>query len=258
MGVIRTDKWLIDTYHKPIEICEKLEVYFSGVPASAIYDYLISHGMYQPLVNEYGAVVKLQNNDIWEIAQTEYLQLQKDWNGPSIPIFIFPSDQTNHKLIEGFNGKSGLAFNDKLFLFIGENNTEKEIMALLTHEYNHVCRLSNFPKKEQDYVLLDTIILEGLGENAVRERYGKDFLAMWASYYSKEQLMNMWDNILFPQRNIAKDKREHQSLLYGLDPYPRFLGYCVGFYLVENYMNATNKSCKDLLTIDSSTIAQSH
>ena len=47
MGVIRTDKWLHDSYHKPIEICEKLKVHFEGALAFEIYDYLILHGMYQ-------------------------------------------------------------------------------------------------------------------------------------------------------------------------------------------------------------------
>ena len=59
---------------------------------------------------------------------------------------------------------------------------------MFTHEYNHVCRLSKFQKSEEDYVLLDSIILEGLAENAVRERLGEEFLATWTSYYSNEEL----------------------------------------------------------------------
>src|SRR5690625_6839523 len=45
---------------------------------------------------------------------------------PDIPIFIFPSDSRNQELTRHFNGKSGLAFVDKLFLFVSEKNTEKD------------------------------------------------------------------------------------------------------------------------------------
>lgn len=256
MGVIRTDKWLHDSYHQPIEICEKLIGHFSDALAPEIYDYLNQHGMYQPFRNEFEAVKKLQKNNVWEIVEEENLRLQKVWEGPNIPIFIFPSDKNNRKLQQDFNGKSGLAFKDKLFLFISEENMEMEILALFTHEYNHVCRLTMYPKNEEDYVLLDTIILEGLAENAVREQLGEEFLANWTSYYSNEELKKMWNNLVLPNRNILKSDRKHQNLLYGLRLYPKMLGYCVGYYLVKNYIEATNKTSKDLLNIKTANIAQ--
>ena len=255
MGVIRTDKWLHDSYHKPIEICEKLKVHFEGALAFEIYDYLILHGMYQPLMDGNEVVKKLQKNKVWDIVEEEKLRLQIVWEGPSIPIFIFPSDKNNRQIKQNFNGKSGLAFKDKLFLFISEDNTEKEIRALFTHEYNHVCRLSKFQKNEENYVLLDTIILEGLAENAVRERLGEEFLATWTSYYSNEELKKMWNNLVFPNRNILKSDLKHQNILYGVRSYPKMLGYCVGYYLVKNYIEATNKTSKDLLNIKTDNIA---
>jgi uncharacterized protein YjaZ len=256
MGVIRTDKWLLDSYHKPIEICEKLKGHFDGALAFEIYDHLTLHGMYHPLRNGNEVVNKLQKNKVWEIVQEEKLRLQKVWEGPNIPIFIFPSDKNNRKLKQDFNGKSGLAFKDKLFLFISEDNTEKELRALFTHEYNHVCRLSKFQKNEEDYVLLDSIILEGLAENAVRERLGEEFLATWTSYYSNEELQKMWNHLVLPNRNILKNDLKHQNILYGLRFYPKMLGYCVGYYLVKNYIEATIKTSKDLLNIKTDHIAQ--
>lgn len=256
MGVIRTDKWLQDSYHQPIEICEKLKEHFNGALAYEIYDHLTQHGMYQPFKNGHEVVYQLQNNKVWEIVQEEKQRLQKGWEGPNIPIFIFPSDKYNRKLKQDYNGKSGLAFKDKLFLFLSEDNTEKELRALITHEYNHVCRLSKFQKREEDYVLLDSIILEGLAENAVRERLGEEFLASWTSYYSSEELKKMWKSLVLPNRNIPKNDHKHQSLFYGLRSYPKMVGYCVGYYLVKNYIEATNKKGKDLLTIQTEHIAQ--
>lgn len=256
MGVIRTDKWLLNLYHKPIEICEKLKGHFDGALALEIYDHLTLHGMYHPLRNGNEVVNKLQKKKVWEIVQEEKLRLQKVWEGPSIPIFIFPSDKNNRKLKQDFNGKSGLAFKDKLFLFISEDNTEKELRALFTHEYNHVCRLSKFEKNEADYVLLDSIILEGLAENAVRERLGEECLATWTSYYSNEELKKMWNHLVLPNRSILKNELKHQTILYGLRFYPKMLGYCVGYYLVKSYIEATNTTSKDLLNIKTDHIAQ--
>lgn len=252
---MRTDQWLHDSYHQPLEICKKLTIYFEDASPFEIYDYLIFHGMYQPLRNGKEVVNTLQNNKAWEIIQEEQLRLQKAWSGPNIPIFIFPSDKNNRQINQNFNGKSGLAFKDKLFLFISENNMEKEIKALFTHEYNHVCRLSSFQKNEADYVLLDTIILEGLAENAVRERLGEELLATWTSYYSDDQLGEMWNQFVFPNRNILKSDLTHEKILYGGRSYPKMLGYCVGYYLVKNYIEATNKTSKDLLHIKTENIA---
>lgn len=247
MSVIRTDQWLLDSYHNPIDICEMLRSYFSKASAAKIYEYLKMHGMYRPLRQGREQVDALQKNKVWEIVQKDYLTLQKSWGGPDIPIFIFPTDVTNRKIQRDFNGKSGVAFKDKLFLFFTEQNTEKEMSAVLTHEYNHVCRLAKFRKSEDQYVLLDTIILEGLAENAVRERLGTGYLANWTSYYTDEELEKMWTVLLRPNKNIKKTDRKHLELLYGLRrTYPNMLGYCVGYYLVKKYMEENKLSSKEL------------
>src|SRR5699024_2797253 len=169
---------------------------------------------------------------------------------------IFPSDPNNRKLREDFNGKSGLAYADKLFLFVSDENSENEIKALFTHEYNHVCRLMKLDKKEKDYVLLDTIILEGLAENAVFERLGDKYTANWTKYYSKAELRKMWHHIIMPYRHTPKDVQRHQSILFGLHFYPKMVGYCVGYYLVKKYLMENKLTSKELLGLPSSKIAQ--
>ncbi len=251
MGVIRTDKWLLEAYDQPIEICEKLSVFFDGAYASEIYDYLSLHGMYTPLTTRKERILKLQMNYVWELVQNEVQILQNSWKGPDIPIFIFPSDISNQILNVEFNGKSGLSFKDKLFLFISEENTEAEIRALLTHEYNHVCRLVYYLKHEKDYTLLDTIILEGLAEIAVHERFGEDFLASWTSLYSDKELLNMWEKLMIPNHSILKTDHKHHELLYGSTTYPKMAGYSVGYFLVKEYMKINHFTSKDLLSTES-------
>src|SRR5699024_5564490 len=105
------------------------------------------------LKNRLSLVKKLQKKNIWHIVNKEEKQLQKIWGALDVPIFIFPSETSNKRLKKDFNGKSGLAFKDKLFLFVSENNEEDEIRALFSHEYNHVFRLSKYDKDESDYKL---------------------------------------------------------------------------------------------------------
>ncbi|MFD1040214.1 DUF2268 domain-containing protein [Virgibacillus byunsanensis] len=257
MSVVRTDKWLQESYDDPLKLCKKIKSYFDGVQTSEIYDYLTIHGMYRrPSTNNSDLVKSLQDNKVWQIVVKEKRQLQKLWNGPTIPVFILPSDPDNHKLVKDHNGKSGLAFGDKMFLFLSESNTEMEIRALFTHEYNHVCRLANYQKKENDYVLLDTIMLEGLAENAVRERLGKENTAGWTSYYSQDQLKKIWNSLVRPNRQASKNDRKHHEILYGLHFHPKMAGYCVGYYLVEKYLDKQRITCKDLLPVSSDRIAQ--
>ncbi len=250
MNVIRTDKWLLEAFNRPIEICGKLRDLFDGAYASEIYDYLSLHGMYSPLTTGKDRIIKLQSNQVWRIVQNEAQVLQNMWRGPDIPIFIFPSDTSNQTMTMEFNRKSGLSFKDKLFLFISEENNEAEIRSLFTHEYNHVCRLNYYPKHEDDYTLLDTIILEGLAENAVRERFGEEFLSSWTSFYTDNELLKMWETIIVPNLTILKTNHKHHDLLYGSPLFPKMAGYSVGYFLVKEYMKINHSASKDLLSTE--------
>lgn len=248
MGVVRTDKWLQDLYDEPVELCGKLVDYFDGVLASEIFEYLTMHGMYfSPFNKAEDFLVKLKDNNVWKTVHKEKQQLQEKWDGPDIPIFIFPSDTNNQRLMRDSNGKSGLAFSDKLFLFISGQNEEEEVRALFTHEYHHVCRLSSYQASLKDYELLDAIILEGLAENAVRERFGEKLTASWTSYYSDQQLEKMQNKLVMPNKEIQQTDPRHQRILYGLGLYPKMAGYSVGYYIVKKYMEANTKTTKDLL-----------
>ncbi|WP_085992591.1 DUF2268 domain-containing protein [Oceanobacillus senegalensis] len=257
MSIIQTDKWIADFYDDPKALCKKLHGYFNGISPEEIFHHLIQHGMYRyPLKNDENFIDYLQNMKIYQNIKKEHLYLMDKWNGPDIPIFILPSDRTSRRLKNEYNGKSGLAFKDKLFLFLSEENTMSELRALFTHEYNHVCRLLHSPVKEENFTLLDTIILEGLAENAVQQSFNKTYLAPWTTYYSEQQLRTFWRKYILPHKELAIHTRKHHELLYGLNFYPRMLGYSVGYYLVNIYLEESNDSIKNLLSIDSKTIAK--
>ncbi|PAD34248.1 DUF2268 domain-containing protein [Terribacillus saccharophilus] len=249
MSVIRTDEWLLDDYDDPIALCEKLTELFTDASAAEIYDYFIRHGMYRPLKKN-----KQLDAKVWEVVQQDEAFLQKEWEGPDIPIYIFPSDERNKWIQKQLGGKSGLAFKDKLFLFISTENTEEEIKAIFTHEYNHVCRLNRLDKKEEMYTLLDTIVLEGIAENAVRERLGEELTASWTSFYSDKKIEKMWSENIVPKQQLLRQDYEYEAILFGYRKYPKMLGYCAGYHVVKNYMERHSLSSKELLAVDASVI----
>ncbi|RYG71441.1 Zn-dependent protease [Lentibacillus lipolyticus] len=258
MTVIRTDKWLLHSYKKPAELCQKLKAQFpEDARASDIHQHLIAHGMYQqPPKDDDEWIKNLKEKEIWQIVREEEQKLRKLWHGPDVPIFIFPADPNNRKLQHEQNGKSGLAFPDKVFLFVSRENSANEIRALFTHEYNHVCRLNSYSKSMNDYRLLDTIVLEGTAENAVRERLGNQYTAGWTAYYPNAQLEKLWKHAVYPNRHAAISSRIHQDILYGHRFFPKMAGYCVGYYLVKNYIEATDVTSVDLLDMEPETIME--
>ncbi|TMN23383.1 DUF2268 domain-containing putative Zn-dependent protease [Lentibacillus cibarius] len=258
MTVIRTDKWLLDYCENPVKLCQKLKAQFhDDVRPSEIHQHLSAHGMYRhppKLGDEW--IDQLRDLGIWRLVRKEEQELKKLWNGPDVPIFIFPSDPYNRKLWQDQNGKSGLAFPDKLFLFISEENAENEIRALFTHEYNHICRLNSYKKNINDYQLLDTVVLEGVAENAVRERLGNAYTADWTAYYTDVDLEKLWRQFVYPNKSSPISSRIHQEILYGHGFCPKMTGYCVGYYIVRKYMDATNATTADLLTIEPETMIE--
>lgn len=259
MSVIQTDKWLINNWKEPLKLTEELSRYFSEASPTAIYDHLTMHGMYQlPFKNGWEDIEHFIDKNPWETVSKQEMKLRKLWKGPTVPIFIFPADTNNRALKENFNGKSGVAFRDKLFLFISQDNSEQEIKALFTHEYHHVTRMSKFKKSVSTYHLLDTIILEGLAEHAVKEQIGEAYNADWTNYYSTYQLEKMWKRLIQPAGDLPKQHRRHHLILYGSGLYPKMAGYAVGYYLVNNYVDKNNLSSHELLSISTDDISRSN
>ncbi|MFB4166232.1 hypothetical protein ACE1TI_21195 [Alteribacillus sp. JSM 102045] len=67
MGVIRTDKWLLDWYDEPIKICEQLKTNLMVFTPFEIYQYFTLHGMYRRTLQEGNERIRnLQKNKVWE------------------------------------------------------------------------------------------------------------------------------------------------------------------------------------------------
>ena len=251
MSVIQTQPWLYkfvetcamrsneSTYAiQSREICAPLMKYFPKVNIEVIHYELLCHGLFEP--KEWPKIETTINDmevkGIWRIVDMEYQRLQKLWKGPVVSIFIFPIRTIPGNLKETLPNKSGVAYKNSLFLFLSPSLSVEEIMALLAHEYNHVCRLDYLGVSSSQATLLDSIILEGLGEYAVKELYGEKWLAPWTNLYSLENALIMWNKHFIPSLNI-KGVSNHQVYLYGdvRRDLPEWIGYYLGFQIVDTY-----------------------
>jgi len=249
MKIERTDEWMLEE-ENPLILCKKLEPFFEPYPFDAIHQHLFRHGMYhkpKKSKDHSNRILKMRKKNIWQGLEMEACKLKDKWNGPDIPIFIFLSDANNTVMREKLKGRSGIAFKDKLILFVSEFNEPDDLRTLLTHEYHHTVRLNRLSKPEATFTLLDSIIMEGLAENAVREQYGSNKTAYWTSLYPEEELTKIWTQFIQPNLSLKKSDPKHHLLLHGHKQFPEMAGYCCGYDLVKNYMKQNNLTTNKLL-----------
>ncbi|MBS8263083.1 hypothetical protein DYI25_01375 [Mesobacillus boroniphilus] len=191
--------------------------------------------MYKPDPRTRKTLEELDAGEFWSVTEEIFMKYKRKWKGPDIPIFIFPMDHSNARLMREGKGKSGLSFIDKMFIFLTPINDEKELEALFVHEYHHVCRMRAQKKNPEEYTLLDSIILEGLAEHAVAENCGEKYTGDWSRRYSTKVLAEFWENELAEKLSLKRNDRQHDELLFGLGSKPRLLGYAMGYEIVKQY-----------------------
>ncbi len=216
-------------------VCRPLQDFFPGIPEFEIHNHLLSAGLSQPSNSASRFVSRAEKNKLHEKAVRQFKQLRQEWEGPDVPVFILPSDLNNRQLMKAFNGKAGLAFEDKLFLFVPPGIEEKELKALLTHEYHHVCRAQKLNRPEKEMTLLDSIIMEGLAEKAVERRTSSGSLAIWTSIYPAGKARRLFKKHLSSRLGVTKFQPAHDKLLYGGGMVPKWLGYNCGWHIVDSW-----------------------
>ncbi|NTU26773.1 DUF2268 domain-containing protein [Bacillus tequilensis] len=218
-----------------------------------ILGHLQHHGMFKNIKEGIHTASKLKEKGFYEHIQKEEQYLKNKWQGPDVPIVPLPVDERNRRIRLEFGSKSGLAFQDKMFLFLSSDLNFASVSALMTHEYHHVCRLDRLTKEEKDVTLLDTIIMEGLAEYAVYERFGRSQTAEWISWYTPEQLQALYEKKIAPHQDIKRDNRLFSQLLFGKGYQPKMLGYAIGFNIVKKYLTANKVNTADGLSIPAET-----
>ncbi|WP_042349505.1 DUF2268 domain-containing protein [Bacillus massiliigorillae] len=256
MGVENTREWLKEHSNSPLKLCSKLTPYFGDTTEEQVYEYLQGFGMYTSSSKVESDLETLVEKDVWSHIERLFNLYREKWNGADIPIFIIP-----HKRQSFFsNGhhKSGLAFPDKLFLFLSPKTSMDDREALFVHEYHHVCRLINQKKKIDTYTLADSSVLEGLAEYTVQTIKGEKYLAPWTKQYSIEFLDRFWKAHFEENLTVTRKDRKHDQIMFGKGKYPAMIGYCMGYYLVDMYVQTHSFSVKKSFRLSSDEIIKNY
>lgn len=220
-------------------ICTPLEMYFPKVSLEELHFELLRNGLFDP---EEGIEIKdivkeLENQKVGKIVQQEFERLKRLWKGPDVPIIIYPLTKYR-PIVDGKEvKKNGVAYQGILFLFLSTEVEEIELKALFAHEYHHICRLAFVNKEPQEILLLDSLIIEGMAECAVEELYGEEEMSPWTKRYSYKEVMNLWQERFVPSLQLP-GVINHHSFLYGDESIglPSWIGYCLGYRIVESYL----------------------
>jgi uncharacterized protein YjaZ len=228
-----------EDFSDPLKMCAEI-LQGEEENAAPFYQYLQNFGMYKPNARSRQVFEELKKHDIWVKVDSLHQQYRKKWNGPEIPVYIFPMNAAQRRLMLNGNGKSGVSFKDKMFLFLTPLDDEGELKALFVHEYHHICRMRMQKKNIRDYTLLDSIVLEGLAEHAVAKECGERYIGKWSAKYSRRELEFFWEKYLSGNLSVKKGHRLHDVLLFGSGRYPGLMGYAMGYEIISQYKS--NKS----------------
>lgn len=245
MGIIKTNEWLDAEFDSPLTIIKKMQGPFTEANPEQLYRHLQKYGMYKPNNKSKKTYHQLMEQGVWKKTEQLFSTYQQLWNGPDVPIYIFPLSSAQRAT----ETKSGLAYKHSLFLFFNSQISNKEIEAVLIHEYHHVCRLHRLKKKEN--TLLDTMVMEGLAERTVAKYLGSEYLAHWTKLYRDSEFKRLWSRYVEDKLLTKRSNPLHDRIMLGRHGYPHMLGYWSGYQLVKN---AASFSVKKSLSISSEEI----
>ena len=253
MGVVRTDEWMNESFSNRVQIEEQI-LDTVNMREQALIEALNKSGLYKPNRKTNKTFQMMKDRKTWSRLSHYYKKYKKEWDGPDIPIFLFPMASEVFTLFRSANKhKSGIAFVDKLFLFITENVKDKELEALFVHEYHHTTRLNQLGNRVK-LRLSDSIIMEGLAEFAVSEYCGDTYLAPWVTSYDKKDLEKIISEKFKPNLELKRSDPLHDKLLFGNGSMPKMAGYAVGYKLVKEYAKKHSCNTKDMIGLSSDKI----
>lgn len=235
MPILDTKILFKKTEHRELAAYPIIQSIFPQFPPEAVQFELLQQGLLQH--EELRLTL-----DVWQISKRLLEKLIRLWDGPDIPVAILP-------IKNGFV-KNGVAYPYGICLYVSPRVTIKELHALFTHEYHHICRRRFLMEPP---TLLDSLLMEGLAEHAVESLYGEYALSSWTKRYSLDEVLSYWD-MHFTQALHVPGLHEHQAFLFGDSALnlPPWIGYCTGYRLVEAFLQKKGPyDVKQLLSMPS-------
>jgi len=257
LAIVRTDKWFriycdqwskVKTVHERLSLQRKVlikplcDVIETKGP-DHLQRYLFQMGLSRPDVIL--DLEKWMKRKLWSKAQDQLIYLQKKWSGPDVLVYLLPIEERDLFLMRQLGGKTGMALRDAIILFIHAEIENIELRALITHEYHHICRLSHTNYSDKSIPLLESMIMEGLAEYAVKEELGKSYNAGWTTYYDRDWNHEWFQKWIHPNLTLI-GRKNHHVFLYGDKKMgiPLWLGYYFGYRLVNLNVKVSETTCK--------------
>lgn len=229
------------------ELIEPISSYFPDSTCLDIHTNLLRHGLVNPENSTRHIVEKWLDQDYLTIIKTHFTYLQQEWSGPDLSIFLYPIDVRRQNIHKFDQHVSGLSFSDKIFLFCDWQTNKEWLYATLAHEYSHSIRLQKLHDNDPNILLRDTLILEGIAECITRELYGISLLPELTQ--TNSDLEVAFEKWFKPHLDISINHPLHHHLIYGIDPIPKYLGYFVGAYLVDDWFAKQQIKVNELIYI---------
>jgi len=131
-----------------------------------------------------------------------------------------------------------------------EKIIEKEFKATLFHEFSHIVRADLFGNTMVD--LFEDMVSEGIASYVEKKMGGKtpytNPIADEMKYLQKAKRMMVKKDYTY---------EDHQEWFYGVGKLPRWIGYRLGYMLVEHYMKKHPKtSFAELVRLEAKAILQ--
>ena len=121
---------------------------------------------------------------------------------------------------------------------------EKELPATLYHEFSHVVRASIY--KNLYATLAESLITEGIASYIEKKVFQKKVPYI-------EPIKNEKKYWLLAQKNLHKKFYDHREWFYGTKKLPRWIGYRLGYLIVDSFMK-----CQKNLTLAQLVRIKSH
>jgi uncharacterized protein YjaZ len=239
-----TNNW-IDFLEDQKAVMNKLLPYFPKYNEESLYKYLLSHGLSKLSIDSKDDMRILIKNNTWKSLSLEFERIKRELNGPDLPIFILPCHRSRSLFQNTTYYRGGIAYKNCICLFLSPLEGILQHKAVLLHEYHHIVRLTKLHKNKK-ITLLDAMILEGLAETAVLEKYGEEVQAPWTKQYSSKQCEFYYNKYLSDKLELTSNDKDFSKYLYGGNSIPRLLGYSVGYDIVKSCLEQTEWS-NDLL-----------
>lgn len=155
------------------------------------------------------------------------------------------------------DGISGRTYNSRLIVLVINKEekilTANAIFEIICHEMSHSLRWEKLPEYSDN--LFKGMILEGLAialeQKAIEARGGeKQFFLERMLETTEDEYKKMVNEL---ESSFSKTSYDYEGIFYtGNETLPRWAGYRLGYYFVQQYLKKTNRSIEQA-TLDSYT-----